>query len=42
MGPSPSAQIDGIRDSAQIGITEEPAGGSPAPTGQILLALDLV
>lgn len=41
VGPSPSAQIDGIRDSAQIGITEEPAGGSPAPTGQILLALDL-
>lgn len=41
VGPSPSAQIDGIRDSAQIGITEEPAGGSPAPTGQVLLALDI-
>lgn len=41
VGPSPSARIDGIRDSEQIGITEEPAGGSPAPTGQVLLALDL-
>ena len=41
VGPSPSAQINGIRDSAQIGITEEPAGGSPAPTGQVLLALDI-
>lgn len=41
VGPSPSAQIDGIRDSEQIGITEEPAGGSPAPTGQVLLALDI-
>ena len=41
VGPSPSAQLDGIRDSAQIGITEEPAGGSPAPTGQVLLQLDL-
>ena len=40
-GPSPSAQIDGIRNSEQIGITEEPAGGSPAPTGQVLLALDI-
>ncbi|MBB1044421.1 anti-sigma factor, partial [Dietzia sp. DQ11-44] len=28
-------------NSAQIGITEEPAGGSPAPTGEVLLALDL-
>ncbi|KAA0918571.1 anti-sigma factor [Dietzia sp. ANT_WB102] len=41
VGTSPSAQIDGIRDSEQIGITEEPAGGSPAPTGQVLLALDI-
>ncbi|WP_206473471.1 anti-sigma factor [Dietzia sp. KRD202] len=41
VGPSPSAQIDGIRNSEQIGITEEPAGGSPAPTGQVLLALDI-
>lgn len=41
VGPSPSAEINGIRDSAQIGITEEPAGGSPAPTGQVLLALDI-
>lgn len=41
VGPSPSAQINDIRDSAQIGITEEPAGGSPAPTGPVLLALDL-
>lgn len=41
VGPSPSAQIAGIRNSDQIGITEEPAGGSPAPTGQVLLALDI-
>ncbi|EFV92307.1 hypothetical protein ES5_06657 [Dietzia cinnamea P4] len=41
VGPSPSAQIEGIRNSEQIGITEEPAGGSPAPTGQVLLALDI-
>ena len=41
VGPSPSAQIDGIRNSEQIGITEEPAGGSPAPTGQVLLAVDI-
>ncbi|MEH6821308.1 anti-sigma factor [Dietzia psychralcaliphila] len=41
VGPSPSAELSGIRNSAQIGITEEPAGGSPAPTGQVLLALDL-
>ena len=41
VGPSPSAQLDGIRDSAQIGITVEPAGGSPAPTGEVLLALDI-
>lgn len=41
VGPTPAAQIEGIRDSAQIGITDEPAGGSPAPTGQVLLALDL-
>lgn len=41
VGPSPSAQIDGIRGSEQIGLTEEPAGGSPAPTGEVLLALDL-
>lgn len=41
VGPSPSAEITGIRDSVQIGITEEPAGGSPAPTGQVLLALDI-
>lgn len=41
VGPAPSAQIDGIRGSEQIGITEEPAGGSPAPTGQVLLAIDL-
>lgn len=41
VGPSPSAQIDGIRGSEQIGLTEEPAGGSPAPTGDVLLALDL-
>lgn len=41
VGPAPSAQINGIRDSAQIGITVEPAGGSPAPTGDVILALDL-
>ena len=41
VGPSPSAELSGIRNSAQIGITEEPAGGSPAPTGEVLLALDL-
>lgn len=41
VGPSPSARLEGIRGSDQIGITEEPAGGSPAPTGQVLLALDL-
>ncbi|AVZ40632.1 MULTISPECIES: anti-sigma factor [unclassified Dietzia] len=41
VGPSPSAELSGIRGSAQIGITEEPAGGSPAPTGDVLLALDL-
>lgn len=41
VGPAPSAQIDGIRGSEQIGITEEPAGGSPAPTGEVLLAIDL-
>lgn len=41
VGPSPAAQIDGIRGSQQIGITVEPAGGSPAPTGQVLLAIDL-
>ena len=41
VGPAPAAQIEGIRGSAQIGITDEPAGGSPAPTGQVLLALDL-
>lgn len=41
VGPAPSAQLSGIRASTQIGITEEPAGGSPAPTGQVLLAIDL-
>ncbi|MDX2356427.1 anti-sigma factor [Dietzia sp. PP-33] len=41
VGPSPSAELNGIRDSAQIGITEEPAGGSPAPTGEVMLAIDL-
>lgn len=41
VGPSPSAKLDGIRDSKQIGITEEPAGGSPLPTGPVLLALDI-
>jgi hypothetical protein len=41
VGPAPSAQLEGIRGSDQIGITEEPAGGSPAPTGQVLLALDI-
>jgi len=41
VGPAPTARIEGIRSSDQIGITEEPAGGSAAPTGQVLLALDL-
>lgn len=41
VGPSPAAQIQGIRGSDQIGITDEPAGGSPAPTGQVLLAINL-
>lgn len=41
VGLAPSAQINGIRDSEQIGLTDEPAGGSPAPTGEVLLALDL-
>lgn len=41
VGPSPSARLKGIRDSDQIGITEEPAGGSPSPTGEVLLAIDL-
>ncbi|MDV7999790.1 anti-sigma factor [Rhodococcus sp. IEGM 1408] len=41
VGPAPSAQLSGIRASTQIGITEEPAGGSPAPTGEVLLAIDL-
>lgn len=41
VGPAPSAQINGIRGSAQIGITVEPAGGSPAPTGDVILALDI-
>lgn len=41
VGPSPAAQIDGIRGSDQIGITDEPAGGSPAPTGEVLLAINL-
>ncbi|MGX1769673.1 anti-sigma factor [Dietzia sp. NPDC055340] len=41
VGPSPAAQIEGIRGSEQIGLTEEPAGGSPAPTGEVLLALNL-
>lgn len=39
-GPVPSAKLDNIRDSEQIGITEEPAGGS-APTGPVLLTLDI-
>lgn len=41
VGATPAAQIAGIGDSAQVGLTEEPAGGSPAPTGDVLLALDL-
>lgn len=41
VGTAPSAKIENIGDSAQIGLTEEPAGGSPAPTGDVLLALDL-
>lgn len=41
VGPAPSAQLSGIRASTQIGITEEPAGGSPAPTGEVLLAINL-
>ncbi len=41
LGPSASAELRGIRRSTQIGVTEEPAGGSPAPTGDVLAALDL-
>lgn len=41
VGPSPAAMINDIRGSDQIGITNEPAGGSPAPTGDVLAALDL-
>ncbi|HJC59894.1 MAG TPA: anti-sigma factor [Candidatus Dietzia intestinigallinarum] len=41
VGPSATAQLPGIRDSAQVGLTEEPAGGSPAPTGEVLLAIDI-
>ena len=37
----PPTPAKGIADSAQIGLTEEPADGSPAPTGDVLLALDL-
>lgn len=38
---STSAQLQNISGSEQVGLTEEPAGGSPAPTGDVLLALDL-
>lgn len=41
IGPTASARLEGIANSAQVGLTEEPAGGSPAPTGDVLLALDL-
>lgn len=41
MGPSPAAMIRDISGSTQIGLTDEPAGGSPAPTGEVMLALDL-
>src|SRR5699024_887427 len=41
VGPTASAREEGIADSAQIGLTAEPAGGYPAPTGDVLLALDV-
>ena len=33
--------IDGIGDAEALGITEEPAGGSPRPTTPVLLAINL-
>ena len=41
VGPSAAAPISGIRDSEQIGITVEPAGGSPTPTGDVILTLEI-
>ncbi|MDF0530966.1 anti-sigma factor [Tsukamurella sp. 8F] len=33
--------VDGLAEAHQIGMTAEPAGGSPQPTGQVLAAVSL-